>query len=129
MKSCDSSGARRAAQRRGKAAEWAAAAWLRLKGYGILARGLKSGRGSGAGEVDLVVRRGDLVAFIEVKSRPTFDQAIESITISQRERIQRAAAAFVARRPDLTGLAIRFDVVLVAPWRLPRHLPDAWRID
>lgn len=129
MKSCEPSPSRRAAQRRGRAAERVAAWWLRLRGYGILATGLKSGRGSGAGEIDLVIRRGDLVAFVEVKSRPTFDQAIESITLSQRERIQRAAGAFVARRPELAGCTLRFDVVLVAPWRLPRHLPDAWRID
>lgn len=129
MTSYNPSGGRKAAQRRGKAAEWVAALWLRLKGYGILARGLKSARGSGIGEVDLVVRRGALIAFVEVKSRPTMDQAIESITTFQRERIQRAAAAFMARRPELGHCALRFDAVLVAPWRLPRHLPDAWRID
>jgi len=129
MNSVPPSAPRQAAQRRGKAAERVAALWLRLKGYGILAQGLKSGRGSGAGEVDLVVRRGDLVAFVEVKSRATIDQAIESLTPFQRQRIQRGAAAFLARRSDLTGCDVRFDMVLVAPWRLPRHIPDAWRID
>ena len=120
---------RQAAQRRGKAAERIATLWLRLKGYGILAQGLKSGRGSGAGEVDLVARRGDLVAFVEVKSRATLDQAVDSLTSLQRRRIERGAAAFLARRPELAGCGVRFDMVLVAPWRLPRHIPDAWRID
>ncbi|KIL97911.1 putative endonuclease [Paramagnetospirillum magnetotacticum MS-1] len=123
------SASRQAAQRRGKAAERLAAFWLRLKGYVILAQGLKSGRGSGAGEVDLVARRGDLVAFVEVKSRATMDQAIESLSPFQRQRIERSAAAFLARRPELSGCGMRFDMVLIAPWRLPRHIPDAWRID
>ncbi|BAE53307.1 YraN family protein [Paramagnetospirillum magneticum] len=129
MNSAPPSRAHQAAQRRGKVAEGLAALWLRLKGYGILAKGLKSGRGSGAGEVDLVARRGDLVAFVEVKSRATLDQAIESLTPFQRQRIERAAAAFLARRPELASCGVRFDMVLVAPWRLPRHIPDAWRID
>lgn len=121
--------ARQAAQRRGKAAEMLAALWLRLKGYQILAHGLKSGRGSGAGEVDLVVRRGGTIAFVEVKHRATRDQAIDSLTLSQRRRIERGAAAYLARRPDLRGCGLRFDMVLMAPWRLPHHIPDAWRID
>jgi len=129
MNSAPRSPSRQAAQRRGKAAERVAALWLRLKGYGILAQGLKSGRGSGAGEVDLVARRGDLVAFVEVKNRPTMDQALDSLSPFQRQRIERGAAAFLARRPELAGCGVRFDMVLVAPWRLPRHIPDAWRID
>jgi len=129
MNSAQPSPPRQAAQRRGKTAERVAALWLGLKGYGILAKGLKSGRGSGAGEVDLVARRGELVAFVEVKRRATLDQAIESLTPFQRQRIQRAAAAFLARRPELAGCGVRFDMVLIAPWRLPRHVPDAWRID
>jgi putative endonuclease len=129
MNSSPFSTPRRAAQHRGRAAETLAALWLRLKGYRILAHGLKSGRGSGAGEVDLVARRGGVVAFVEVKSRATFDQAIESLSVFQRRRIQRGAAAFLARRAELAGCDCRFDMVLVTPWRLPRHIPDAWRID
>lgn len=129
MNSAPRSPSRQAAQRRGRMAERIAALFLRLKGYAILAQGLKSGRGSGAGEVDLVARRGDLLAFVEVKSRASLDQAIESLTPFQRQRIERSAAAFLARRPGLSQCGIRFDMVLVAPWRLPRHIPDAWRID
>lgn len=129
MNSARRSPSHQAAQRRGRMAERIAALFLRLKGYGILAQGLKSGRGSGAGEVDLVIRRGDLVAFVEVKSRASLDQALDSLTSFQRQRIERAASAFLARRPELAGGGVRFDVVLVAPWRLPRHIPDAWRID
>lgn len=129
MNSAPRSPSRQAAHRRGRMAERIAALFLRLKGYGILAQGLKSGRGSGAGEVDLVARRGDLVVFVEVKSRASLDQAIESLTSFQRQRIERSAAAFLGRRSELAGCGVRFDMVLVAPWRLPHHIPDAWRID
>ena len=120
---------RHAAQRRGATAETVAALYLRLKGFRILARGAKSGRGSGAGEVDLVARRGNLVIFVEVKHRATADQALESLRPSQRRRIERGAAVFLARHPALGQCGIRFDMVLVTPWRWPRHIPDAWRID
>jgi putative endonuclease len=123
MKSHD----RRQARRRGKMAETLAAVWLRLKFYRILARGLAGGRGSGAGEVDIVARRGKVVAFVEVKSRPSPTEAAESRGPAQRRRIERAAGAFLARRPDLAGCHVRFDAILMVPGRLPRHIPDAWR--
>ncbi|TPW01007.1 MAG: hypothetical protein FD125_2816 [bacterium] len=118
---------RQQARHRGKMAETLAAVWLRLKFYRILARGLAGRRGSGAGEVDIVARRGKIVAFVEVKSRPSPTEAAESLGPAQRRRIERAASAFLARHPDLTGCDIRFDAILMAPGRLPRHIPDAWR--
>lgn len=119
--------ARVAAVRRGRRGETLALWWLRLKGYRLVARNFTFGRGSGAGELDLVMRRGRLLAFVEVKSRPTLAAAAVALTPAQRRRIERAAAAFVARRPDCAACALRFDLVLLAPGRLPRHLPDAWR--
>ncbi|MDA8231166.1 MAG: YraN family protein [Magnetospirillum sp.] len=122
-------GGRLRARRHGLWAETLAVAWLRFKGYGMVARRLAAGRGTGAGEVDIVARRGGVLAFVEVKFRPTLAQAAEAVGAPQRRRIARSAALFLARRPDLAGLAVRFDAILVAPWRLPRHLPDAWRAD
>jgi putative endonuclease len=106
----------------------ARAAWLlRLKGYRVLARRSKHH----VGEIDLVVRRGSVLAFVEVKARADAARAIEAITANQRRRIERAAEAFVQRHPGLMACAMRFDVVLVGarPWeRLwPRHIVDAWR--
>lgn len=115
--------------RRGRRAERWAATWLRLKGYRVLARGFAIGRGRGAGQVDLVVRRGAVVAFVEVKARASLEAAQAAITASQRERYRRAARAFLAGRHDLTGCAVRFDAVLVVPGRLPRHISDAWRME
>jgi putative endonuclease len=114
---------RRDAEARGRGAEARAAWLLRLKGYRVLASGFRTP----VGEVDLVVRRGRTLAFVEVKARPTRAEACEAIGPRQRARIARAAEAFLARRPDLAGLDVRFDALLLVPGRAPRHLVDAWR--
>lgn len=114
---------RRRREKRGRAAE-ARAAWaLRLKGYRIEARRVRTP----AGEIDLVARRGDVVVFVEVKARQSLAQAADSVTAGQRRRILRAAGHYMAGRPDLAGLTQRFDVVLVAPRKWPHHVITAWR--
>lgn len=116
---------RQAAWRRGRLGESFAIVSLTLRGYSILARGLKSP----LGEIDIVARRGRMLAFVEVKARGSFDHAAEALLARQRQRIARAAAGFLANRPELSGCQPRFDVILVAPWRWPRHIIDAWRTD
>ncbi len=116
--------ARRAAERRGRRGERRAAWWLRLKGYRILAQGFRLG----VGEIDLVARRGGVLAFVEVKSRPDLDEAATAIGPIQRERIARAAHAFLQRHPKFAALSPRFDAILVAPGRWPRHIENAWRL-
>lgn len=115
--------ARRRAYGRGRRAETIAAWWLRLKGYHILARGFRVP----VGEVDLIARRGRVLALVEVKARGSLAAAGEAVTSRQRRRIARAAAAFLQRRPEFAGHDLRFDVVLIAPCRRPRHLVDAWQ--
>lgn len=117
------------ARRFGRWAESLCVATLRLSGWRVLARGRVTGRGTGAGEIDIIARRGRVVAFIEVKARPSLADAAESLSANQRRRLARAAGAFVARHPELAGCTLRFDAMLVAPWRLPRRLEDAWRAD
>ena len=112
-----------AAERLGRGAETLAAWRLRISGYRILARRERTPMG----EIDLVARRGRVIAFVEVKARGDLDTAAFALQPRQQARIARAAALFLARRPDLAVLSPRFDVVLVAPWRWPRHLADAWR--
>ena len=114
---------RRRAWRYGRLAEAAAAGWLRLKGYRVVARRFRTP----LGEVDLVVRRGRTLAFVEVKARHEAAAALEAVTPRQRGRIGRAAQAFLVRRPDLADCDLRFDVVIVGRGRPPRHLADAWR--
>jgi putative endonuclease len=116
---------RRRAWLRGRKGEGLAAWWLRLKGYRLLARNFRSG----AGEIDLIACRGAVLAMVEVKTRGDLASASEALGPRQRARIVRTAEAFLQHRPQLAQLSVRFDVILVAPGRLPRHLLDAWRPD
>ena len=116
---------RHRAQRRGELAEWLCRWHLRLRGWRIVASDWRCP----SGEIDILARRGGVLAIIEVKSRRDIASAALSVLPRQRRRIARAASAFLVMRPDLADLALRFDVMLVAPLRPPRHLPDAWRID
>ena len=116
---------RRRAQRQGRAAEWLCLWHLRLRGWRILARGWRCP----SGEIDILARRGKVLAVVEVKSRYEIATAAAALAPRQRRRIARAAEAFLLSRPDLAGLDLRFDVMLVAPLRLPRHWPAAWRAD
>ena len=115
---------RRIAERHGRRSETLAALLLRLKGYRILARRIRTP----LGEIDLIALspRG-AVCFVEVKARASARDAVESVSARQRERIARAAQAYLAARPKLSGRAMRFDMVTVARGGLPRHLPGAWR--
>jgi putative endonuclease len=100
------------------------AAWrLRFAGYRVVARNYRSP----VGEIDLVARRGRTLVFVEIKTRPSLDEAAEAIRVAQQRRIRNAAEAFLAGHPQFAGYELRFDAVLLAPGRLPRHLPDAWR--
>ena len=112
------------AQKRGHRSETWAAWWLRLKGHRILSRRIKTH----AGEIDLVTLSPfGPVCFIEVKARALARDAAEAVGPEQRTRIARAASLYLASRPALAKRGARFDIVTVAG--LPRHLPDAWRID
>jgi putative endonuclease len=95
---------------------------LLAKGYWILARRWKSP----VGEIDLIARRGRLLVFVEVKAREHFDDAAEAVTTRQQRRIIAAAEAWLARHPSGRPPEVRFDAVLVAPWRLPRHIRGAF---
>jgi putative endonuclease len=106
----------------GLSAESRAAAFLVAKGFRILARRYRSP----VGEIDIVARRRHLLVFVEVKARERLDDAAWSVTERQRARIVAAAEAWLAQRPDASIRDIRFDAILVAPGRLPRHSPAAF---
>lgn len=107
----------------GQLAERCCTGLLRLKGYRIIARGFRVP----VGEIDIIARKGRLLAFIEVKARSTADA--EVLTSRQQKRIIRAAEAFMMTRPDLADLDLRFDLMLIGGWRRPRHLCGAWRAE
>ena len=115
---------RRRAYGFGRSAETLAAWYLRLKGYSILARGFRVPMG----EIDLIARRGQVLALIEVKARAAATDALEALGPRQRRRIAHAAEAYLQRNPDLAHLDRRFDLIVIAPRRWPRHIADAWRI-
>jgi putative endonuclease len=117
--------ARRKARRRGRLAETLCRWHLRLRGWRILASDWRCP----AGEIDIVARRRGVLAAIEVKSRADFATGAWALAPRQRRRIARAVEAFLLTRPELAPLAIRFDVMVVMPRRLPRHLTGAWRAD
>jgi putative endonuclease len=115
---------RQRAERRGRWAERFCLWHLRLRGWRILAHGWRCP----AGEIDIIARRAGVLAVIEVKSRGQ-TAAAAAVTARQRRRIARATEAYLKTRPDLAGMAIRFDVMLVASRRLPIHQRAAWRLD
>src|SRR5258705_5175209 len=117
--------ARRRAWQRGRTAETLCVWHLRLRGYRVLARGYRVP----VGEIDIIARRGGVVAAIEVKARDSLAAASEAISPRQRRRVARAFEQFLAAHPQHAGLTLRFDVMLVARGRLPRHVCNAWLVD
>jgi len=112
---------RRRAERAGRVGETAAAWWLRLKGWRILARRVRTP----AGEIDLIARRGNLVAFVEVKRRKTGEELDYAIDQFRLTRVAAAAEA-VAYNYLQPGDDMRVDVILIAPGRTLRHIENAW---
>ena len=114
---------RRAAYRHGHVAEAAAALLLLAKGFRPIARRYKTP----LGEIDLIVKRGRLIAFVEVKARALARDALESVGRVAERRIVDAADLWLAKHPAAAGFDLRYDMVVVTPWRLPhasrRRLP------
>ena len=118
MKKADGGRQRRLREQAGRRAETAAALWLQLKGYRIPDRRARMA----ASEIDLLARKGRFRVFSEVKSRRT-----QALVPQLRTRLEEAANQWASRRRGLQDLLWRFDAVLLAPGRLPRHMRDAWR--
>ncbi|MCA1490281.1 YraN family protein [Sinorhizobium alkalisoli] len=110
------------ALKRGLLAEYRAALCLMLKGYRIVAMRHRTR----LGEIDIIARRGELVAIVEVKARTTFDGAVFAVSASSQRRIRAASDLWLSSQPDFHRLSVRYDIIAVLPWRWPRHLPDAF---
>ena len=111
-----------AAFRTGLSAESRAAAFLIAKGYRILAKRFRTPYG----EIDLVARKRNLIAFVEVKARGRLDDAAWAVTPRQQQRIINAAQAWLMAHPEHAEFEMRFDAMLIAPRSLPRHLLAAF---
>jgi putative endonuclease len=96
-------------------------AFLMMKGYRILAWRYKTP----VGEIDIIAKRGNVLAFVEVKLRPELDDGLYAVTPKMQQRITRAAEHFMAGNRKFHKISQRFDVVAVAGWRV-RHLDNAW---
>lgn len=112
-----------AARLAGRRSEVWAAVLLMAKGYRILGFRLKTPQA----EIDLLAKRGGVLAVVEVKRRTSLEAALETVAFDQRDRLRRAGAQLAANRPGLRGCDVRLDLVALAPGRLPRHIPDAWK--
>lgn len=108
--------------RRGLWAESLGALLLRLKGYRVLATRAKTP----VGEIDIIAKRGNVLVAVEVKARQSLEIAAYSISSTQKKRIVRALEFWCQHHQKYRAIDKRFDVVLVAPWTLPKHIPNAW---
>jgi putative endonuclease len=110
--------------RNGIRAEYAALAYLTLKGYRLVALRYKTK----LGEIDLVMRRGRTLAFIEVKARPTHDDAAHAIHTKNQSRVMQAAQMFLIQHPTYQDYEVRFDALLIAWYRWPQHIVHAFGV-
>ena len=113
------------AERSGRRAEAMAAWWLRLRGYRVVARRYRSP----VGEIDIVARKRRSLVFVEVKRRGEEGDALAAVDPVSRRRVTRAATHYLAGITAAAGAGIeslRFDIIVVTPWRLPRHICNAW---
>jgi putative endonuclease len=113
---------RETAEKRGRAGELAALMYLRCKGYRLLAQRFKTPMG----EIDLVMRRKDVTAFIEVKARNSRDAGVEAVTPYQSKRIAAAARVWMARDKIANANFCRFDIVVVNAYLWPHHIENAF---
>ncbi len=111
---------------KGRKAESKAARHLRLKGYRILDRNVRLGRG----ELDIVASRRDVLAFIEVKLRPNRDAGLLSVHADKQARLRSAASAWLACHQQYHDWQCRFDLIILTPSGMRshiEHLQDAFR--
>lgn len=118
----DRNGRRKKAHRRGRVAEYLAALYLMVKGYRILALRYRTP----LGEIDIIARKGDLVAMVEVKARKAETMAVDAVSFESQKRIRAAADIWRTRMRGTANLSVRFDIVAILPWSWPRHFRDAF---
>lgn len=113
---------RQKAQKYGLFAETLAVFALRLKGYKIVERNFKTK----LGEIDIIARKGDLVAIVEVKARKSLQASIDGVGYQSTQRIENAADLWLAKQKDAHLISMRFDIIAVQPRKWPVHIKDAF---
>lgn len=113
----------------GHFAETVALWYLRFKGYHFIAKNFSVKRGTGAGEIDLIMTKGKTIVFFEVKKRQTYGAAAEAITIRNQMRVVKSSAVFLQKNPRFSGYQMRYDAILFSAYHfLPQHIQNAWRV-
>jgi len=116
---------------RGRRGEERAARYLARHGYTILARNVRAA----SGELDIVARKDQLLAFVEVKTHRARESGLLAMTPDKCTRLRAAATAWLAGHPHLAGLQCRFDLIILSQgfglggWSITRieHMPDIFR--
>jgi putative endonuclease len=106
----------------GRRSERFALLFLMAKGYRPLARRF----GGKGGEIDLIVRRGATVAFVEVKARSALVDAMGALTPRKRQLVEARIRQWLSRNPWAMNCHLRADALFIAPWRWPRHVPGVF---
>lgn len=107
----------------GLCAEAFAAFFLRLKGFEIIAKRYRNY----SGEIDIIAVRHKTIIFVEVKARKNPENILETIVPRQQRRIIRAAELFLSQHPHFSSYIVRFDAILICPFKWPIHIQDGWR--
>lgn len=110
------------AVRKGALAEYFATLALMVRGYRIIAFRHRTK----LGEIDIIARRGNLIACVEVKARASVDAAIFAVSEQSKARIRRASDLWLQKQRDADRLSIRYDIMAIRPWRWPVHIRDAF---
>lgn len=113
---------RKISLRRGVIAEYVAACYLILKAYTVLAMRYRIKEG----EVDLIIRRGRVIAFVEVKARADLASGMDAIDEMKLRKFRKAVDHWVMRNLWAEAYTLRGDAVVIRPWRLPVHIEDAF---
>ena len=109
-------------RRTGRRWEWLVALWLMAKGYRLLGFRLKTP----FAEIDILARRGPVVAVIEIKRRGSLAEALAAVAPTQRDRLRRAAVFLLRGQGPAARAVIRLDLIALAPGHWPRHVRGAW---
>ena len=96
---------------------------LRLKGYRIIKMRYRTKQG----EIDIIARKNDLVAMVEVKARKSVSEALDAVTHTAQRRIINAGDTWLAQQHDYAKLSIRYDIIAVVPGKWPYHAEGAWQ--
>ena len=115
--------------KKGKLAEKTAVWFLKITGYKIVKKNYRPQKGIGAGEIDIIALKNNLLVFVEVKARKNEELAAYSILPEQIKRIIKSAELFLAENQEYSSYNIRFDAILMGSMKTPVHIKDAFRAD